>query len=201
LQEREETQEPPDPVVEPDVQASRRRPPKPNPRQVRFAVELAKRGGVGAIEAARAAGYSETVARRASWQLLRKPHVRELVEKHLRAETAALEVTAARVLGQAMIWAFMSDKEALARGWDISPGMRTKALELLAKATGVVGGDTHQYVHLGDQVQVQFYIPANDRVPVEGEVIDERGEPLALPPPSDERLLEVLDLPPKEDEG
>jgi hypothetical protein len=196
--EREDTHTPDGNRVKPDVIATTRKQPKPNPRQVRFAVELAKRGGNDCRGAALAAGYSEEMAKRAYWQLLRKPHIRDLVKKHLRAESAALEATAARVIGQAMLWAFTSDEEALARGWNITPGMRTKALEILARVTKAIEPDTHdhKHLHLPGSMGVQFILPTNDRVPVDpAMVIDEGGngrdrDPAAVPPGA------VLELPP-----
>jgi hypothetical protein len=176
---------------------------------VRFAVELAKRGGIGAREAALAAGYSEVTARATAWNFLRKPHVRALVEKHLRLEAAVVEVTEPRVILQAAQWVFLSDAEAKARGIRITSAMRCKGLEILARATGLLSGDQHdhKHLHLPGSMGVQFILPVNDRVPVDpAMVIDEGGngrdrDPAAVPPGAVLELPPLLDEPEEEPRG
>lgn len=202
MSEREKTQVEGEDPPAPDVIATRRAARPPNPRQVRFAVELAKLGGVGATEAARRAGYTEETARKAIWQLLRKPQIRDLVEKHMKLCAAAAEVTESRVIMQAAQWLFMTDADAVKRGIKITSAMRCKGLEILARATGLTDGDQHEHQHLHAAPAVQFILPTNDRVPVDGANVIERPgngrgngrdhEPPALPPSL------VIDLPPLE---
>lgn len=193
--EREKTQIEGEAPPAPDVVATRRKELKPNPRQVRFAVELAKRGGTGAFEAALAAGYSTLTAKQAMWNMLRKPHVRALIAKHLELQAAADEITEPNVLQQAAKWLFLTDAEAKEQGLRITSAMRCKALEVLARATGVIPLDRHDHKHL-HVPGVQFILPTNDRVPVDpAMVIDEGGngrdrDPAAVPPGA------VLELPP-----
>ncbi len=193
-------------AIKPDVRTSRQRPRTANPRQARFAVQLARQGGVGAERAALLAGYAPETARKACVQLLRVPHVRALVRKHLEAELAAAEVTESRVILKAAQWLFMTDEEASAHGMKISSRMRCRALEILARATGLVTPERHdhKHLHVPQGSGVQFVLPVNDRVPVNGTLVPDsrangRGngrdhDPVNLPPGA------VLELPPREDE-
>lgn len=189
-----------------DPKQSRRRrgQVRPNPRQIRFAVEFAKAGGQNAGEAAIRAGYAPHSATSAAWGLLRKPHVRALVDKHMKLEAAAVEVTEQRVLIRAAQWLFATDEEARALGYTITERMRVKALEILARATGLVSPDQHKHQHLHAAPAIQFVIPANDRVPIDARAIVHEGgngkgngrdhDPANLPPGA------VLELPPKDED-
>lgn len=169
---------------------------RPNPRQAKFAVEFARMGGKNASEAAIRAGYAPSYAH----VLLRKPRVRELVEKHMRDEVDALGVTEHRIMLRAAEWLFATPEDEQRMGYRVSENMRIKALDILARATGLVRPDKHEHKHLHTAPAVQFIIPANDRVPIDGAtVIDERSNgrdhtAQALKPQT------IIELPPRESE-
>jgi hypothetical protein len=182
--------------IAPDVITARRKTPAPTALQARFCVELARLGGNDCVAAAEIAGYAPETARKAWRMLRRKPHLRRLVERHMLAEAERAEITETRVILRAWEWLCAEGDEA--RQKRITPAMQIKALEILARATGLLRGDQHdhKHLHLPGSMGVQFILPTNDRVPVDpAMVIDEGGngrdrDPGAVPPGA------VLELPP-----